>query len=47
MQFKLSKPMKCVIYQVLYIPGLACNLLSVTAAAAKGYHVIKMLDSRF
>ena len=31
--------MKCVIYQVLYIPGLACNLLSVTAATAKGYHV--------
>ena len=39
MQFKVSQPRKCVLYQVLYVPGLACNLFSVRATAAKGNHV--------
>ena len=29
------KPTKCVIYRVLYIPELACNLLLVRAVVAK------------
>ena len=29
MQFKVSQPRKCVIQQVLHVPELACNLLSV------------------
>ena len=39
MRFKLSKPKRCVIHQVLYVPKLACNLFSVKAAAAKGNYV--------
>ena len=34
MQFKVSQPKRCVIYQVLYEPDLACNLFSVRAAAS-------------
>ena len=39
MQFKMSQPRKCVFYQVLYVPGLACNLFSVRAAVTKGNQV--------
>ena len=39
MQFKVSKPKRCVIYNVLFVPKLACNLFSVRAAAAKGNYV--------
>ena len=39
MQFKVNKPRKSVMYQVLYVPELVCNLFSVRAAAAKGNHV--------
>ena len=31
----MSEPKKCVIYRVLYIPELACNLLLVRAVVAK------------
>ena len=37
MQFKVSDPKKCVMYRVLYVPKLACNL---RAAASKG-NVVK------
>ena len=40
MQFKVSDPKRCVMYGVLYIPKLACNLFSVRAAASKG-NVVK------
>ena len=33
MQFKVSDPKRCVMYGVLYIPKLACNLFSLRAAA--------------
>ncbi len=36
MQFKVSDPKRCVMYQVLYVPKLACNLFSVRAAASIG-----------
>ena len=36
MQFKVSDPKRCVMYKVLYVPKLACNLFSVRAAASKG-----------
>ena len=39
MQFKISKSRKCVIYHVLCVPELACNLFSVRAAATKGNHI--------
>ena len=39
MQFKVSQPKRCVIYQVLFVPDLACNLFSVRAAASKGNDV--------
>jgi len=39
MQFKGSQPKRCVIYQVLYVPDLACNLFSVGVAASKGNDV--------
>ncbi len=36
MVFKVSEPKRAVLHQVLYVPKLACNLLSVRATAAKG-----------
>ena len=39
MTFKVSKPKKAVMYNVLYVPKLACNLFSVRAAAVKGNFV--------
>jgi len=39
MQFKVSQPKRCVIYQVLFAPDLACNLFSVRAEASKGNDV--------
>ena len=36
MLFKVSEPKKSVMYEVLYVPKLACNLFSVRAAASKG-----------
>ena len=43
--FKVSDPKKAVLYNVLYVPKLACNLFSVRAAASKG-NVIKFGHSR-
>jgi len=34
--FKMSKPKKATMYNVLYVPKLPCNLFSVKAAATKG-----------
>ena len=34
--FKVSDPQKGVLYNVLYVPKLTCNLFSVKAAVAKG-----------
>ena len=36
MLFKVSDPKQAVLYDVLYVPKLACNLFSVRAAASKG-----------
>ena len=36
MLFKVSQPKMNVMYKVLYVPELTCNLFSVRAAAAKG-----------
>ena len=40
MLFKVSKSKQAVMYDVLYVPKLACNLFSVGAAARKG-NIIK------
>ena len=39
MQFKVSQAKPCVIYHVLYVPELTCNLFSVRAATERGNHV--------
>ena len=39
MTFKVSKPKKAIMYNVLHVPNLACNLFSVRAAAVKGNFV--------
>ena len=39
MKLKVGEPKKCVIYRVLYVPKLSCNLFSVRAAVAKGNSV--------
>ena len=39
MVFKVSEPKKSVMYKVLYVPQLSCNLFSVRAAASKGNFV--------
>ena len=36
MLFKMSEHKRAAMYNVLYVPKLACNLLSVRAAASKG-----------
>lgn len=36
MQFKVSDNKKTVLYDVLFIPKLACNIFSVRAATRKG-----------
>ena len=36
MVFKVSQPKENVMYKVLYVPSLTCNLFSVRAAAEKG-----------
>ena len=36
MKFKVSKSQKSVLYKVLFVPQLACNLFSVRASASKG-----------
>ena len=45
MLFKMSKPKKAVVHQVLYVPKLACNLFSVRAAASRG-NVVKFGQSK-
>ena len=45
MLFKVSQPKKSIMYRVLYVPKLACNLFSVRAAASKG-NFIKFGHSR-
>ena len=39
MLFKVSKPKNSVMYKVLYVPQLSCNLFSVRAAASNGNFV--------
>ena len=39
MLFKVSEPKKSVMYKVLYVPQMSCNLFSVRAAASKGNFV--------
>jgi len=39
MKFKVSQSKRCVIYHVLYVPELTCNLFSVRAAVQKGNHI--------
>ena len=36
MQIEISKSRKCVIYHVLYVPEVACNLSSVRVAVTRG-----------
>ena len=36
MMFNVREPKKSVMYKVLYVPQLSCNLFSVRAAASKG-----------
>jgi hypothetical protein len=45
MTFKVSAPKEIVMYNVLHVPDLACNLFSVRAATSKG-NVIQFTDSR-
>ena len=45
MLFRVSNSKRAVMYNVLYVPKLACNLFSVRAAAAKG-NVVKFGRSR-
>ena len=45
MEFRVSEPEYSVMYQVLHVPKLACNLFSVRAAAAKG-NFVKFGQSR-
>ena len=45
MQFKVSNPKRAVMYDVLYVPKLTCNLFSVRAAAAKG-NIVKFRSSK-
>jgi len=39
MQLKECEPRECIIYKVLYVPKLVCNLFLVRAAAARGKSV--------
>ena len=39
MQLNKCESNECMIYKVLYVPKLACNLFSVRAAASKGKSV--------
>ena len=39
MKLKVGEPKKYIIYRVLYVPELACNLFLVRAAVAKGNSV--------
>ena len=39
MLFKVSQPKQNVIYQVLFLPDLACNLFSVRAAVVRANHI--------
>lgn len=36
MLFRLSKPKKCIMHKVVYVPMFVCNLLSARAAATIG-----------
>ena len=45
MLFRLSDPRKCVVYDVLFIPYLTCNLFSVRSAVAHRKY-IKIGESR-
>ena len=45
MLFKVSDSKRAVMYNVLYVPKLACNLFSVRAAAGKG-NIVKFGRSR-
>ena len=44
MVFKMRKPKKVTIHNVLYVPKLACNFFSVRAAASKG-NTVKFRDT--
>ena len=44
MQLKECEPNECMIYKVLHVPKLACNLFSVRAAASKGKSVKFSVD---
>ena len=39
MPFEVSQPKKSIMYKVLYIPQLTCNLFSARAASSKGNFV--------
>ena len=39
MMFPANEPKKAVLYNVLYVPKLTCNLFSVRAAVAKGCRI--------
>ena len=45
MLFKVSEPKQAVMYNILYVPQLACNLFSVRTAASKG-NTIKLGHSK-
>ena len=45
MQFKFSSPKLAVMYDVLFVPSMACNLFSARAAAQRG-NVVKFGHSR-
>ncbi len=45
MKFKVSNPKPSVMYRVLYVPKLSCNLFSVRAAADRG-NVVKFGKTR-
>ena len=48
MKHKVGETKNCVIYRVLYVPELACNLFSVRATVARGNSVkIRNLNARF
>ena len=36
MLFRVSESKRAVLYDVLYVPKLSCNLFSIRAAASKG-----------
>ena len=45
MLFRVSESKQTVLYDVLYVPKLSCNLFSIRAAASKG-SIVKFGQSR-